>query len=332
MRTIRLICLAALVAVLLLPGLARAAPEHITVAAYRERLQSAIVHLYARRVDDARAVLGETWLVEATPEPVLVDMRPVLPMLGKEGDINLVLAHIEALDALEAAEHRSLPNARQHLDEALNEAEESARATNTLSDWLDRLFRRLFGDDPSAPATPRATAAGPSLATWAALAIGAMGILVLGWFLLRSLAGNAAGEQVTLRPGRRATRSGRPLTPDELWQLAGEEAAAGDYKEGLRLAHLALLQHLDRSGLLRYLPAQTNREHEWSLRRKHPDLARTMHHLNDLVESRLYSGHGASAEDFQRGESIARELWREGEAVSKSAQATSGASSSASSS
>jgi hypothetical protein len=332
MKVIRLICLAAMAALLLVPGLARAAPERITVTAYRERLQSAVVHLYARRIDDARSALGETWLVEATPEPILVDLRPVQAALGKEGDINLVLAHIEALDALEAAESRSLPGARQNLEKALGDAEEASNATNTLSDWLDQVFRRLFGDGPSAPAPGRGSSASPSLTTWAALAVGVAGIAALGWFLLRSLAGNAAGEQVSLRPGRRAVRPDRPLTPDELWALAREEAAVGDYKEGLRLAHLALLQHLDRAGLLRYMPAQTNREHEWSLRRKHPALARTMHQLNDLVESRLYSGHGASAEDFQRGEAIARELWREGEAVSKSAQATSGASSSASSS
>ncbi|HWI65242.1 MAG TPA: DUF4129 domain-containing protein, partial [Symbiobacteriaceae bacterium] len=153
------------------------------------------------------------------------------------------------------------------------------------------------------------------------------------WNLWRTLAGNAAGSDVAVRTGRKGAHPDRPLTPDELWQLAADEAAAGDYKEGLRLAHLALLQHLDRTGLLRYMPAQTNREHEWSLRRKHPELARTMHQLNDLVESRLYSGHGATAADFSRGETLARQLWREGDALSaRNAQETTGASSSASSS
>jgi hypothetical protein len=93
-----------------------------------------------------------------------------------------------------------------------------------------------------------------------------------------------------------------------------------------------MLQHLDRTGLLRFMPSGTNREHEWLLRRRHPELARTMHQLNDLVESRLYSGQGATAEDYQQGEGLARQLWREGDAVSKSAQEPSGASSSASSS
>lgn len=333
MKATRLILIAVLAAVLLLPGLARAAPQPISAAAYRERLESALVHLQARRMDEARTALGESWLVEATPEPVLVDMRPVLAVLGQRDDMTLVRAHLEALDALEAARPRTLPNAREHLEKALHDAEAETDTANTLSDWFDRLWRRLFGSGGSTPATnPRTVTTGPSWTTWAALAIGVVGIGLLGWYLLRSLSGNAAGEQVTLRPGRRTVRPDRPLTPDELWQLAGEEAAAGNYKEGLRLANLALLQHLDRAGLLRYVPAQTNREHEWSLRRKHPELARTMHQLNDLVESRLYSGHGASAEDFQRGEHIALQLWREGEAVSKSGQGTSGASSSASSS
>jgi hypothetical protein len=332
MRAIRLICLAALLAILL-PGLARAAPERITMAAYRDRLESALVHLQANRVAEARGALGETWLVEATPEPVLVDLRPVLAVLGKPHAQFLVREHLAALDALAKAELQApLPNARQHLDEALNNANEETQNADRLFSWFDRLLRRLFGGGQTSPAPSASAPARPSWATWAALGVGVVGIGLLGWYLLRSLQGNAAGAQVSLRPGRRATRSDRPLTPDELWQAASEVAAAGDYKEGLRLAHLALLQHLDRAGLLRYIPAQTNREHEWLLRRKHPDLARTMHQLNDLVESRLYSGHGATADDFHRGETIARQLWREGEAVSKSAPETSGASSSASSS
>ncbi|MDF2630069.1 MAG: hypothetical protein K0R39_3900 [Symbiobacteriaceae bacterium] len=332
MRAARLICLAVLLA-LLLPGLARAAPEPITVSAYRSRLESALIHMQAGRTGEARAAMGEAWLVQTSPEPVLVDMRPLLAEVGGANAMTLVREHLAALDALERAAPRSLPNARRHLDEALGAAEEESKAANTLASWWDRFWDRIFGGSNQPTQVPdRASASGPSAATWVALAVGAVGIGLLGWFLLRSLQGHAGGEQVALRPGRRAARPDRPLTPDELWQLAGEEAAAGDYKEGLRLAHLALLQHLDRSGLLRYLPAQTNREHEWSLRRKHPELARTMHHLNDLVESRLYSGHGASADDFKRGESIALQLWREGEAASKSGQATNGASSSASSS
>lgn len=333
MKAVRLICLTALVAVLLVPGLARAAPQRITIAAYRDRLESALVHLQARRLEDARVALGETWLVEAMPEPVLVDMRPVLEALGTPQDMSLVREHLAALEALEAASSRSLPNARQHLEQALHDAEAESQTDSTISAWLDRLWRRLFGNK-AGPGVPNVQTpdTGPSWTTWAALAVGLVGVVVLGWYLLRSLQGTAPDQQASLRSGRRSGRPDRPLTPDELWELAREEAAAGDHKEGLRLAHLALLQHLDRAGLLRYIPAQTNREHEWSLRRKHPEMARTMHQLNDLVESRLYSGHGASAEDFQRGESIARELWREGEAVSKSAQGISGASSSASSS
>lgn len=353
MKLIRLLCLAAALAVLL-PGMARAAPQPIAPADYLARLIQASWDLQdaqkggpeaGRLVEKARAGLGEVWTVQTTPTPVTADLRPVQALLAGASPLTaagqaklkqasgIVTEHIRAMEAMNVAVPRDFPGARGQLEEALKRTEERQQVSQTLSDWFARLWRRLFGgrEEPAAPAPAAAADQPVGWGTWIALVIGTVGIGVLGWNLMRTLSANAGGGQVTLRAGR-AIRPDRPPTPDELWHMAAAQAAAGDYKEGLRLSHLALLQHLDRSGLLRYLPAQTNREHEWMLRRKHPDMARTMHHLNDLVESRLYSGHGATAEDFRRGEGLAQELWREGDAASKSAQATTGASSSASSS
>ncbi|HWI51753.1 MAG TPA: DUF4129 domain-containing protein [Symbiobacteriaceae bacterium] len=330
---LRLLCLAAAVLAVMLPGLARAAPPAISPAEYAARLQRAHMHLIAAPplVAQARQELGGTWEVQTNP-PTVADLRPVQDLINRgkyAAAAEVVAQHRQAFDALQTAGTRSLPGARERLDKALQEAEKQRQTGRTAMNWFVRLWERLFGgaqDEPrSAAADDGADARGVSPATYVALIIGVVGVSLLGWYLSRTLSGNAAGTDATLRSGRGKARPDRPATPDELWQLAGEQAAAGDYKEGLRLAHLALLQHLDRSGLLRYIPAQTNREHEWMLRRKQPELARTMHQLNDLVESRLYSGHGATADDFRRGESLAQQLWREGDAVSKSAQETTGA-------
>jgi len=330
---LRLLCLAAAVLAVLLPGLARAAPQPISPAEYAARLQRAHMHLIAvpPLAEQARQELGETWEVQTNP-PMVADLRPVQELINRgkyAAAADVVAQHRLAFDAAQTADTRNLPGARERLDKALEDAEKQRQVSRSAMSWFARLWERLFGgvqDEPRPTAADdQASARGVSPATYVALIIGIVGVSLLGWYLSRTLSGNAAGAEVALRSGRGKARPDRPATPDELWQLAGEQAAAGDYKEGLRLAHLALLQHLDRSGLLRYLPAQTNREHEWMLRRKQPEMARTMHHLNDLVESRLYSGHGATADDFRRGESLAQQLWREGDAVSKSAQETTGA-------
>ncbi|HYF94208.1 MAG TPA: DUF4129 domain-containing protein [Symbiobacteriaceae bacterium] len=355
MRILRILCIAAIMG-LLLPVVARAAPSPISPGDYEARLKRVAgllnTAIGARSegkiyITVAQKELGETWEIQTSP-PATADLRPVRELIAGADPglpaganklreaVDLLDEHRQALSDLATATPRRLPDARKRLDEALKAAEEQEAAGNAISNWLRNLWRRLFGNPK--PVTPADVPAEEDeartvpWATWIALAIGAVGVGVLAWNLVRTLRDNAAGTDVALRTGGRTARPDRPPTPDELWEMAGRQAAAGDFKEGLRLAHLALLQHLDRSGLLRYLPSQTNREHESMLRRKQPDMARTMHQLNDLVESRLYSGHGATAEDYQRCESLAGHLWREGEALSKSAQAATGASSSASSS
>jgi hypothetical protein len=334
----------------LLPGLALAAPEPIALAQYQARLSDALNQLEAARgaaptdakaaaahVALARPLLDGQWQVSAGSLTAASDLRPVAELLDQvdltRGDgpnrldaaISVVKEHQAAAEALGRGEPASFPDARARLDKALASARAEQRGLAKLMEWLIRLFS---GEHSPGAAVSRTLSS--RWLQWLALAVGLIGTGFLARGLFRSLAGNAAGAEVGLgTAGKR--RPDHLLTPEELWQAAGTSAALGDYKEGLRLAHLSLLKHLDRVQLLRYDPALTNREHERLLRRQHPNLARSMHALTDLVESRLFSGHGATAEDFERGTRLAEQLWREGDDASKSAQATNGASSSASS-
>ncbi|HYG59283.1 MAG TPA: DUF4129 domain-containing protein [Symbiobacteriaceae bacterium] len=333
MKTLRLLLLAAL---LLVAVPALAAPARISLAEYQARLQQALQHLEAAGLaasadrgdfDTARQLLSGQWEVDAPGGPVTADLDLLGKQLGPaparqriDSVAAAVRQHLSATEELARAEAMDVAGARKRLQREL----ETAKGKSTILEWLSRLFRR------SAPAAEETTDAIPQSVSWVALVIGAAAIGLLALSLARTLSANAGGTDSRLKKGKEQ-KPDRPATPDELLEYARQCAAEGDYKEGLRIAHLAALQQLDRLGLLRYVPAQTNREHEWLLRRKHPEVARTLHTLTDVVEERLYSGHGASAEDFARGESLAGQLWREGEAASRSAQAPNGASSSASS-
>jgi hypothetical protein len=347
MRKLILLCLTALLA--LLPATALAAPEPISLAQYQTRLHEALAQLEAARgaatsdpkaaaagVASARRLLDGTWQVEAGGQFAASDLRPVARLLEQtdpgtaegrrrlEAAVTLVREHQQAAEALGRAEPASFPDARQRLDKALAQADAERRGMAKFTEWLGRV---LFGERGAIRAVSNVNA--PWL-KWAALAVGLAGTGLLARGLLRSLAGNAAGAQAGLGKGG-SRHPDRPLTPEELLEAAGNCAARGDYKEGLRLAHLSLLKHFDAVSLLRYDPALTNREHGRLLRRRYPTLARSLTALTDLVEVRLYSGHGATAADFERGARLAEQLWREGDDASKSAQATTGVSSSASS-
>jgi hypothetical protein len=340
MRTPRIWILA--LALLLLPNLAVAAPRQVSLGEYERTLQQASAQLEVARwaassstgreaIAAARALLAEGFVVDTPAGPVNADMGHVVTLLDQANPtmgtgrppLDQALVYLQeqakAADAFQSMELRAVPDARERLEEALAASRTQARWYERLAAWLDG----LFGGEERQQATETVVDTNVWVLWAVGLVIGIGGAFVLGRALL-SLGGHGGGPDALVRDGK-AVRLDRPLTPEELRAEGRRLAAAGDYKEGLRLAHLALLQQFDRLGLLRYVPAYTNREHEWALRRSHPDLARTLHALNDLVEARLYSGHGASADDFSRGDNLVEQLWREGDAISKRAHEATGA-------
>ena len=349
MRRLAAWCVTAFILMMMWSGTALAAPEQISLAVHESRLREMAQHLEAARkaasadavaamsrTADARRIAATGWLVDVPGGTVHVDLRPVLSGVPEgtaptEGQVAMALAslqeHLKAAESARQAQFGAVdPKARQRLEEALREADARTRWYDRIGQWLARLFSRAGNAAGKVSPSEEVTAA----LTLGAAVVGAGGVIVLAVSLLRMLSGNAAGSDIR-RKDPRSAQPDEPATPESLWETGRRLAVEGDPKEGLRLIHLALLQHLDRAGLIRYVPAQTNREHEWMLRRKQPALARVMHELNDLVDVRLFSGQGATVDDFRRGESLAGQIWREGDAASKSA-GTTGASSSASSS
>ncbi|WP_374711481.1 DUF4129 domain-containing protein [Symbiobacterium terraclitae] len=230
-------------------------------------------------------------------------------------------AHLRAAEELVAADAVEAPGARASLDRALAQVA-SQSLLQRARNWFLRLFLR--GIDRAEPASF------PVWAYWVGGAVGALALTWAGIGLYRALTGHGAGRE-GVWVGGRGTASARPPQPAELLQQAQAAAGRGEYLEGIRLAHLALLLHLDHLDLISYRPAQTNREHELQLRSRGPSLLPALRRLHDLVEECLYAGHPARADEYGQAESLVMQLWREGDAASRSQDATPGRSSPASS-
>jgi len=339
MRALRYLTL--LLLVLVLPGMALAAPKPIALADYQAMLKQGISHLERAEktvttapeqteaaIDEARPFLSGTWLVQGPIGTVEADLTPIARLLNAAGpeltqpraNLSRALAlardHLAASEALVTAQPITAPEARGVLEKALEETQ-ARSLLQRIQEWFMRTFLR-----PAADGAAHTFVAQPWV-YWVGGAIAFAALLWMGLSLYRSLSGHGAGREAVLGGGR-ADRLDRPATPGELRQRARQLAEGGMHLEGLRTAHLALLKQYDTVGLIRFVPAQTNREHERQLRQKAPDLAKQFRSLNDLVDDRLYSGQGASIEDFLTVDSLVDQLWREGDAKSKSADATPG--------
>lgn len=327
--------LAALLLTLILPVAATAA-EPIELAEYQSALRlagvllrqaAALTEAPAARewAAAARRLLQLGYDVQTPAGTAHADLTPLLRLLDQDGSDRqafgeaaaLVEAYLDAAEQLAAVAPLDVAAARPRLERALLEAE----SKGALARWLQQWWQRLFGR----AAETAARTVGPG-ATWVAAIAGAIGVAVLAWGLARSLSGQSAGADPTWRGGR-SLPGGRPPTPGERLARARELAAAGRFKPALAALQLALLEHLDALGLLHYDPALTNREHERQLRRRHPALATGLHGLHDRLELDLYSARATAAADFSAADQMVGDLWREGEAVSKTSVASTGPSS-----
>jgi hypothetical protein len=148
--------------------------------------------------------------------------------------------------------------------------------------WLQRLLDRWFGR--RAPAAPREDGLARLMLAGVVLLLAVLVARII-WLVLPDLR----------RPRRReAERPGGevmvPREPAELLAEAEREAAAGRYREALRLTYLAMVTRLDRAGVL---PEDRSRTH-WELLR---DLRRlTRDRETQALGSRLSAvGEGAPA-------------------------------------
>lgn len=333
--------LAFLLLLLWLPAAVPAAAAPVPAGAYLEQLQAADgllaeAEASAARGDEAaarvavrsaRARLADIDQVVSPAGEVLADLAELREaLLQAQSDPaalsrtrDMLAAHLDAAEELVAAEPVEAPGARASLDRALAQVASQSLLQRTRA-WIQSLLQRDQVDvEPL-----------PPWVYWVSGAVGTLALIWVGVGLYRTLAGHGAGRDGVWRGGATAAPA-RPRRPAELLQEAQAAAGRGEYLEGVRLAHLALLLHLDHLNLIRYQPAQTNREHEAQLRSRGPALLPALRSLHDLVEACLYAGHAARAEEYRQAEFLVMQLWREGDAASTGRDATPGRSSPASS-
>lgn len=304
-------------ALLLGPRLAWAGPAPLSISEYQALLRGAVADLEAGRPPTLSQ--GPTYEVQTPSGPITIDLTS-LQQSPPAKALPVARLYLAAAEGNLAA--ASDAGARNHLAQILA----TQKAQGKITGWINDLLKRIFvGRDSNGGIVG---ALSDERTPWIAGAVGLMGIGLLAFYLFRGLRGHGGGADLAARMGR-GRRPERPLTPDERWQEANDLAAAGEWTAALRGGYLALLYELDKQGLIRYVPAQTNREHERQLRRSQPGLAPAFANLTALVDSRLFGGVPATAEDFEAGSSLIEQLWREGDALSRRADATTGASSSA---
>lgn len=318
MRRRRWLAGALLTAALLLGSVqAGAAPVDLSMAEYQALLRQTVTDLEAGR--GARFESGTEFVIQTPDGPVAVDLSPLQQGSPTEA-LKAARLYLQAAEGSPAA--AADPGARGELAQILA----SQKTRGKIAQWIANLLERLLlGGEKRGGVLGVLT---DERTPWIAGSIGLIGIGLLAFYLFRGLRGHGAGADLAAKLGR-GPRPERPLTPDQRLDEARALAAAGDWTAALRGGYLALLHALDKQGLIRYVPAQTNREHERQLRRSQPGLAPAFANLTALVESRLFGGIEATADDFAAGSSLIEQLWREGDALSRRADATTGASSSA---
>ncbi|MEW8978557.1 MAG: DUF4129 domain-containing protein [Symbiobacterium sp.] len=349
--------IALLLLLLWLPVAAPAAAAPIPAEAYAKRLSEAGGRLAAaevslRRGDEEGAIaavraarerlegIAEVTSAAGVAQADLSDLLDALraaeenPRSALEHAQRVLDVHLDAAEELRDGRPITVRDARRSLDRALAEIHSQSvlvRLQVRLQDWVHDTLGRLrawwlglLGLDEEDVASAE------ELGLFAFAIVSVPVLIWAGVKVYQMLSGHGAGRDAVWRGGKGPAPE-RPLRPAELLARAQAAAGRGEYLEGMRTAHLALLKHFDELGLIRYHPAQTNREHEVQLGRRQPALRPALRNLHDLVDACLYAGRSACMDDYQQAEGLILQLWREGDAVSQAAKETSGGSSSASS-
>jgi hypothetical protein len=163
------------------------------------------------------------------------------------------------------------------------------RIVQWIVDWLRRLF----------PQRSRAVAADDR----AARAMLAVVVLLLAMLIARVLQLVLPELRRRRAPEAEERPEGEvwvPREPEALLAEAEREAAAGRFREAMRLLYLALVARLDRAGVLPEDRSRTHGELLRALRQAgHDPLSRELAPVTRRLDERLYGGRTATAEDWQ---------------------------------
>jgi hypothetical protein len=166
----------------------------------------------------------------------------------------------------------------------------------------DRLPRGGRGGGRSAPL---AGGGGFGSFGWAVLAGLAVAVLATaGYFFFTNMRRDRPAKPATpaaeKAPAEEAPQPGT-TTAAQLWARAEAAAAAGNYPEGVRLLHLAVLFELDRRGLLVYETTRTNGEYVRQVRlaeRAPEGMHGPFEDLTRRFEETWYGGRPCAADEF----------------------------------
>lgn len=253
---------------------------------------------------DLRSQLPTHWPVAAGGERIDVSTKWLQTGLDAvERDPNTasrlgaqLLAHLRALrngaEELSTSPEIRDASARQKLQAILARREFSGvhgptaldRLLNRVRAWVNRWIRRL-----SLRLSGRPVIA--DLAFWVLLICGA-GVLLV-WMLRALLKRPSAGP---IRPRVAGGPDVRPARPNV--RKAQQAAAAGDYREAIRLAYWTAIYHLDDLGVWTADHTRTHREYLALVRTDQPQRA-PLAALTRQFERVWYAARPASQHDFE---------------------------------
>ena len=133
------------------------------------------------------------------------------------------------------------------------------------------------------------------LALWMVVAL-LVGLLLLVMFHIYSMSVGA------FRTGRRKSLrrpAAVPMQAQNLLEKARAAAAAGDFRDAVRLTYQAVLVKLDQAGIIRYDPSHTNWEYAHEVASREP-LGHIFAQLTSIADRAMYSDTPVTYEHYAR--------------------------------
>ena len=286
-----------------------AAPQPLDLRSYNNRIDEWVLKLKVLRDHSEKAAamrqqLQANWQVTVGSQQINVPtgwLRAGLDSIGKDPksaakNADLLIAHLEAMKQeagnAEGPSKHADKLARENLKEILDSSEFSSVHGPTWVDRMLRRFRQWLVHLASRFSLKVASHRGVStLVLWVICILGGGSLLV--WMLKR----------LVQRPGPRRIRMSTPAPPmatswEQMIHAARAAAAAGDYRDAIRLAYWAAIGRLDDAGFWPVDHARTHREYLRLVGREQPQ-REPLAVLTRQFELVWYAGRPSSASEFE---------------------------------
>ncbi|MBN1310510.1 MAG: DUF4129 domain-containing protein [Anaerolineae bacterium] len=164
-------------------------------------------------------------------------------------------------------------------------------APNPIREWLNKIVRRLL--DWFTSLLPSEIVVGRGFMQWVAGAVMLLALLVVAWFVIRSISAGLVSEaDLDKQWDERGV-----VTADGALKNAQETARAGDYRSAVRWLYLSSLLILEEHNLLRYDRSRTNREYLRSVAHR-PELSTILRDVIDVFDRVWYGFQPIEPDDY----------------------------------